>query len=109
MNNQFYYELCHKLHIQISTTSDRGINIEGDSVVRHSIAYLILSSMLNVYYKEIDLSRKNAWLSSFNGDKDFKDQTNSGNKDIRGAINEAFSSVFGNDYFSKTELSDSVK
>tara|TARA_Y100000588_G_scaffold210270_1_gene224205 strand:+ start:36686 stop:39046 length:2361 start_codon:yes stop_codon:yes gene_type:complete len=105
----FEDSLSHKLHIQISTTSDRGINIEGDSVVRHSLANLILSSMLNVYYKEIDLSRKNAWLSSFNGDKDFKDQTNSGNKDIRGAINEAFSSVFGNDYFSKTELSDSVK
>ena len=50
------------IQIQISATSDKGIDIEGESVFRHSLANTVISTTLNNYWKS---SRDDNFINAF--------------------------------------------
>ena len=81
--NKFKKNLNSIKQIQISATADKGIDIEGNSVMRHALANTVISTTLNTH-----------WINT--GDKDFidlfsrKDKSLQENTNIRNAIITAF-------------------
>jgi hypothetical protein len=85
--NKFEKKIDSVSQIQISTTSDNGINIEGNSVLRHALANKIIATVLNNYWLN---KASDQFIDNFTKkDSDFKE-----NQNIRGAILEAFKSEF---------------
>ena len=88
-----------KKQLQISTTTDRGLAIEGDSIVRHSLANAVISTVLNEY---LEIQNDSSFIDSFSKQVlGFE-----GNSTMRGAIIASFKSVLGNDFFEGLDLED---
>lgn len=81
--NKFKKKLTSIKQIQISATADKGVDIEGNSVIRHALANTVISTTLNSH-----------WINT--GDDNFinlfsrKDNTLQENTNIRNAIITAF-------------------
>ena len=82
--NRFDKKFDSVAQIQISATADKSVDIESNSVFRHSLANIVISTTLNNYYKKV---RQEGFIDSFST----KEKGNSlYNANILGSIIEAF-------------------
>lgn len=97
--NDLENSFSRKKQLQISTTTDRGLAIEGDSIVRHSLANAVISTVLNEY---LEVQNDSSFIDSFSK----KVLGFEGNSTMRGAIISSFKSIFGEDFFEDLKIED---
>ena len=86
--NYLENSFSRKKQLQISTTTDRGLAIEGDSIVRHSLANAVIATVLN---EHLEVQNDSSFVDSFSKQVlGFE-----GNSTMRGAIISSFKSIFG--------------
>ncbi len=97
--NHLENSFSRKKQLQISTTTDRGLAIEGDSIVRHSLANAVIATVLN---EHLEIQNDSSFIDSFSKQVlGFE-----GNSTMRGAIISSFKSVFGSDFFEDLKIED---